>query len=161
MAVDIYKTRNPLRRLITGTWYNARNEQGERILWIPYTSFLGGRLPVKEWLDLIDSEDVEANLQLSFDRWNFGPANELDFKMLKLMQEIQKGSIFHDNAFLEQQMMPLPWTRPLGIMRNISLYMIGFLILMVAWCLDQICEYSPDWVEDKIEKFFMKILGKF
>lgn len=162
VVVNLVKTRNPIRRMLSGTWYKAVNEQGERLLWVPYTSvlFLANKMTVDDFLNLINNIDAVANIQLAFDRWNFGPGNKIDYEILRILLLVQedKSSWFND-PFLKEQVRYIQ--TPLDIVKNISGNVIMWTVNVVAICLDFICGHTPDWVETFFEKVFEKMLGKF
>ena len=162
MDIDLVKTKNPIRRMLFGTWYKA-NVQGEKLLWLPYTSFLCSKVSVEEWLGGMHDAEIEANIQFAFDRWNFGPGNEFDYKILRLLQNKQEG-LRLDEDFLNQPMHYIPWTTPLGITKNIGFYIFCGLVISVTWCIDHILRSLPYGVEKSIEDFLErrieKLLGK-
>ncbi len=162
VVVNLVRTRNPIRRMLSGTWYKAVNEQGERLFWVPYTSvlFLANKMTVDDFLNLINDIDTETNIQLAFDRWNFGPGNKFDYEILRILLLVQEEKSYFNDPFLKEQVRYIQ--TPLDIMKNITAKVIIWTINAVASCLDFICDHTPEnWMETFLGKVFEKILGKF
>ena len=161
MNVNLIKTRNPIRRIFTGTWYKVVNEKGEKLFCSTYTSFLLDDMSIEDWLNMLDEAEVEANIQLAYDRWNFGPGTEFDHKMLCLVQRKKEQDGYLLDPKLQIPMYNNSWRTPRGFLISIGVHVINWLALALMISIDLLCDHTPDWVEETVEKTLQKLLGKF